>query len=202
MPKNYQKKKAFTLIELLIVIAIIAILAAAIFVAIDPARRLHQGRNARRSTAVATILKSVKKYQVDNDGELPGNLDVGGAGTNPLAAGDYVLIGAGTDNLACRDGSSDYTSAATLCTAADSPAAGSGVAGEDDCINFASGGNTALATNYLSGTPVDPGSSGTDDYSQYYISVDANGAVIVGSCDEEGEAAGGGGTAPTIEVSR
>ncbi|MBN1258340.1 prepilin-type N-terminal cleavage/methylation domain-containing protein, partial [Candidatus Peregrinibacteria bacterium] len=41
-------KKAFTLLELIIVIAVIAILAAAIFVAVDPARRLHEARNARR----------------------------------------------------------------------------------------------------------------------------------------------------------
>ena len=62
-------KKAFTLVELIIVIAIIAILAGAIFVAVDPARRLHEARNARRSADIATILDAVKKYQVDNDGD-------------------------------------------------------------------------------------------------------------------------------------
>ena len=61
-------KKAFTLVELIIVIAIIAILAGAIFVAIDPARRLNETRNARRHSDVATILDAVRKYQVDNDG--------------------------------------------------------------------------------------------------------------------------------------
>ncbi len=198
MPKNSQKKNAFTLIELLIVIAIIAILAAAIFVAIDPARRLHQGRNARRNTAVATILKAVKKYQVDNDGDLPGDLDpdtVGG-----LADDEYALIGTGTSNLGCRDAApTPYPDAATLCTAADSPAVG---AAGDDCIDFTpSTGTAPLATNYISGTPLDP-STGLAAYSQYYIMRDANGAIIVGSCDEEGEDAGGGGTAPTIEVSR
>lgn len=62
------KQKAFTLVELIIVIAIIAILAAAIFVAIDPARRLHEARNARRSSDIATILDAVKTYQADNEG--------------------------------------------------------------------------------------------------------------------------------------
>lgn len=61
-------KKAFTLIELIIVIAIVAILAAAIFVAVDPARRLHESRNARRWSDVSTILEAVKKFQVDNGG--------------------------------------------------------------------------------------------------------------------------------------
>ena len=63
------KQKAFTLVELIIVIAIIAILAAAIFVAIDPARRLHEARNARRWTDVKTIVEAIKTYQLDNDGD-------------------------------------------------------------------------------------------------------------------------------------
>ncbi|MBI5421936.1 prepilin-type N-terminal cleavage/methylation domain-containing protein [Candidatus Peregrinibacteria bacterium] len=58
----------FTLVELIIVIAIIAILAAAIFVSIDPARRLHEARNARRRTDVMTMVEAIKQYQVDNDG--------------------------------------------------------------------------------------------------------------------------------------
>lgn len=64
-----ETRTGFTLVELIIVIAIIAILAAAIFVAIDPARRLHEARNARRSSDVATILDAIKMYQVDNEGE-------------------------------------------------------------------------------------------------------------------------------------
>ena len=63
-----KRKRAFTLIELLIVIAVIAILAAAIFVAIDPARRLHEARNARRYSDTASILAAIKTYQVDNGG--------------------------------------------------------------------------------------------------------------------------------------
>ncbi len=59
----------FTLVELIIVIAIIAILAAAIFVAIDPARRLHEARNARRQSDVATIVEALKQYQVDHGGD-------------------------------------------------------------------------------------------------------------------------------------
>ncbi len=63
-----KKQKAFTLVELIIVIAVVAILAGAIFVAIDPARRLHEARNARRSGDIATVLDAVKKYQADNEG--------------------------------------------------------------------------------------------------------------------------------------
>lgn len=54
--------------ELIIVIAILAILAAGIFVAIDPARRINEANNARRSTDVASILDALVKYQADNNG--------------------------------------------------------------------------------------------------------------------------------------
>lgn len=66
--KNKQNK-GFTLIELIIVIAIIAILAAAVLVAIDPARRLHESRNARRWSDIENIIDAVIKYQTDNEGE-------------------------------------------------------------------------------------------------------------------------------------
>lgn len=61
-------RKGFTMVELIIVIAIIAVLAAGVFVAVDPARRLHEARNSRRSTDVASILDTLVKIQTDNKG--------------------------------------------------------------------------------------------------------------------------------------
>ncbi len=79
-------KKGFTLVELIIVIAIISILAAGIFVAIDPAQRFNQANNARRSTDVASILDALIKYQADNSGShLPS--------VAALIAGEYSVIG-------------------------------------------------------------------------------------------------------------
>ncbi len=84
--KTKLNHKGFTLIELIIVIAIIAILAAAIFVAIDPARRLHESRNARRWSDVTNILDAVVKYQVDGGGTHYSTVAA-------LTAGNYHTIG-------------------------------------------------------------------------------------------------------------
>lgn len=60
--------RGFTLIELLIVIGIIAILAAAVFVALNPLKRFEDSRDARRRSDIAAILSAAKVDQVDNGG--------------------------------------------------------------------------------------------------------------------------------------
>ena len=70
-----KKQEGFTLIELLVVIVIISILAAIIFVAVDPGTRFGDARDARRRAEVVSILNAVLKYQIDNDGDLPSVID-------------------------------------------------------------------------------------------------------------------------------
>lgn len=64
-------KNAFTLVEVLLVIVIIAILAAIVIVAINPARQISQANNTQRSTDVKTLLDAVHEYGIDNRGSLP-----------------------------------------------------------------------------------------------------------------------------------
>jgi prepilin-type N-terminal cleavage/methylation domain-containing protein len=71
MNKKIKKNKSFTLIELMMVVAIISILAGAIFVAIDPVRRFAEARNAERWSNTTALLGAIMKYQIDNDGEAP-----------------------------------------------------------------------------------------------------------------------------------
>lgn len=70
-------RRGFTLIELLIVVALIAALAVGVFVALNPAQRLRDGRDSRRTSDVDTILSAVHASIVDNKGQLPTGLTAG-----------------------------------------------------------------------------------------------------------------------------
>lgn len=61
-------RRAFTLIEILVVIGIIAILAAVVIVAINPARQFAQARDSQRSANVNAILNAVGQNMADNKG--------------------------------------------------------------------------------------------------------------------------------------
>ncbi len=65
---NMKQNKAFTLIEILIVIGLIAVLAGVLIVALNPARQFSQARNAQRWNNMDTIMSSVIANTTDNRG--------------------------------------------------------------------------------------------------------------------------------------
>jgi prepilin-type N-terminal cleavage/methylation domain-containing protein len=148
------KRSAFTLIELLLVVAIISLLSVAVFVALNPAQRLSDTKNAKRSIDVDTILSAIHQSIVDNKGTFPTGLS---SGMNEKQLGN------GTSGCTINTG-------------------GCAVAGDTDCVNLMAGGQNLQ--QYMKENPIDPVGSPKYNASTsgYSVKVDTNGIVTVRSC--------------------
>ena len=93
MPQSKRTYQGFTLIEILVVVALIAILAAVTIVAINPAKNFADTRNAQRSSDVAQILNAVTQYTSEQGHSLSG------LGTIPLCTTTAAHIGTTSPNV-------------------------------------------------------------------------------------------------------
>lgn len=159
MRVSFTKKhnQGFTLIELLVVIAIIAILAVLVFVALNPAKRFQDSRNARRSSQTGEILTAIHECIVDNAGTVATCL-----GT--LTANQTYEIVTGAVASGCQD----PTNACSTATA------------DSNCARL----DQTLAA-YLKTIPADPGGA-IGGHTRYSIEVDSNNIVTIASCGAEG----------------
>ncbi len=62
------KNSGFTLIEMLLVVALIAVLVGIVIIAINPNKQLGDARNAVREVNLSTIADSVYQYMIDGNG--------------------------------------------------------------------------------------------------------------------------------------
>lgn len=69
--KLFKRQSGFTLLEVLLVVAILAILAGIVIIAINPGKQLGDTRNSQRQADVTTILNAVYQYSLDNNGAIP-----------------------------------------------------------------------------------------------------------------------------------
>lgn len=88
------------MIELLIVIVIISTLAVVVFVALNPAQRFKDARDARRTADVETILTAIHASIVDNKGTLPSGLTTGMSEVQLGSAGSGCTVSTGGCNVA------------------------------------------------------------------------------------------------------
>lgn len=172
MFKKINHKNAFTLVELLIVIAVIAILAAVVFVALDPLTRFRDARNARRYADISAILSALRVNQVDNGGRYISAI----AGPPGLTNDVPYMIGT-------NSGGSCVTN--TPCAVAIT---------NGNCVDLA-----ALASSgYLGKVPVSPNGDSAanwgDGKTGYVLTKQSNNAIKIDACESEG--------APPISVTR
>ena len=133
---HFNVTKGFTLIEILLVVAILAILAGIVIVAVNPARQLAQANNGQRRADVQTILNAVYQYAIDNSGALPSGIDAVTGSSQVMgtaAIGCDTTCSAVTTVAACTDLSGNLTPTYVVAIPSD-PSSGS-VANTDYYIN-------------------------------------------------------------------
>lgn len=90
MSKVSKRQEGFTLIEILVVVALIAILAAITIVAMNPAKNFADTRNATRSSDVNAIINAVTQYTSESGNSIA---DLGTISDNcatPTCIGTFV----------------------------------------------------------------------------------------------------------------
>ncbi len=75
--KVYQKhsQKGFTLMETLIVIAVLAVLAAVVGLAVNPGQQMARGRDRTRESHVSSLYNALLSYQADDWGAFSAGID-------------------------------------------------------------------------------------------------------------------------------
>ena len=70
-PMERSHKKGFTIIELLVTMALIGVLATVVVFLINPARMLARARDTQRQSDLIAILSSIYQYSAEHSGALP-----------------------------------------------------------------------------------------------------------------------------------
>ena len=163
-----RSKKGFTLIELLIVVTIIAILAAIVFVALDPLTRFRDARDSRRASDINGLLSAVKIDQIDNGGSYLSSI------TSATSSEIYMAVNGSSMTTGCDDNNNSCDT---------------NVTSDTHCLDISG----LVTEGYLVTAPVSPtgavawddGSGASDEGTGYTISRASTGILTVRACESE-----------------
>lgn len=101
----------FTIVELIIGIAVFAILSTIILVAVDPASRIQEARDLRRQQDIVMLAKALKDYSLNHQGELPFTASVTTNKKVLCATATSLTCGADTQTCLAIDSTTDFLDA-------------------------------------------------------------------------------------------
>jgi hypothetical protein len=151
-------RKGLTVVEYCTVLAIIVMIAAVVFVVIDPAAKKVAARNAQRWTDVTALMEGVQTAFTQTEGELTDDLE-----KIDTDAQTVQMIVDGNETVVCG----------TICGTEH-------VAGENCSVDLTG----LVAKGFVAAVPHDP--SVRDNGSGYYVNYN-DGVFTVGACSAEEE---------------
>ncbi len=160
--RRLKDQRGLTLIELLVVVTILGILAAAIFVALNPVKLFKDSRDVVRRQDVETILTAIGLYQVNSGGINPTEIQ-------GLTAGRVYMITDGAQATGCDDYGTNGCDTE--------------VYGDSYCADL----DELVDNGYLGDIPISPTGTTTwsEDMTGYTIEKSSNGNIFIRACESE-----------------
>jgi prepilin-type N-terminal cleavage/methylation domain-containing protein len=155
--RKLNKNLGFTLIEVLVVVAILAIFASVVYAVLNPLQRLKDARDGKRGSDVKALVNGISEYIIDNKGAMPPGF--------PAQGSSYQIGSPQSTNGNCA-----INIPGKCVTTALAP-----------CYDL-----TANAPSTMANEPIDPKTGASASATGYMITLDTNNVITATACNTEG----------------